>query len=275
MAKILVCDDDKEIVEAIEIYLTQDGHQVLEAYDGIEAVEILKKESVDLLIMDIMMPRMDGIRATLKIREKHNIPIIILSAKSEDADKILGLNIGADDYITKPFNPLELVARVKSHLRRYMQLGSTTIKESEAIYTVGGLAINDDLKYLSLKCGFGTERYRFDGAGAKTATEIISENSDMYRMLKKHETILEDVLKRLIRIIIRLGIVTGNTLDQNTDVVIDFDDSIIEDKGAERQQDRQDVSMGVMRHEEYRAKWYGETVEQAKKNLPEQNQVME
>lgn len=150
MAKILVCDDDKEIVEAIEIYLTQDGHQVLEAYDGIEAVEILKKESVDLLIMDIMMPRMDGIRATLKIREKHNIPIIILSAKSEDADKILGLNIGADDYIMKPFNPLELVARVKSHLRRYMQLGSTTIKESEAIYTVGGLAINDDLKEVTV-----------------------------------------------------------------------------------------------------------------------------
>ena len=150
MAKILVCDDDKEIVEAIEIYLTQDGHQVLEAYDGIEAVEILKKESVDLLIMDIMMPRMDGIRATLKIREKHNIPIIILSAKSEDADKILGLNIGADDYITKPFNPLELVARVKSHLRRYMQLGSTTIKESEAIYTVGGLAIHDDLKEVTV-----------------------------------------------------------------------------------------------------------------------------
>lgn len=150
MAKILVCDDDKEIVEAIEIYLTQDGHQVLEAYDGIEAVEILKKESVDLLIMDIMMPRMDGIRATLKIREKHNIPIIILSAKSEDADKILGLNIGADDYITKPFNPLELVARAKSHLRRYMQLGSTTIKESEAIYTVGGLAINDDLKEVTV-----------------------------------------------------------------------------------------------------------------------------
>lgn len=150
MAKILVCDDDKEIVEAIEIYLTQDGHQVLEAYDGIEAVEILKKESVDLLIMDIMMPRMDGIRATLKIREKHNIPIIILSAKSEDADKILGLNIGADDYITKPFNPLELVARVKSHLRRYMQLGSTAIKESEAVYTVGGLAINDDLKEVTV-----------------------------------------------------------------------------------------------------------------------------
>ena len=150
MAKILVCDDDKEIVEAIEIYLTQDGHQVLEAYDGIEALEILKKESVDLLIMDIMMPRMDGIRATLKIREENNIPIIILSAKSEDADKILGLNIGADDYITKPFNPLELVARVKSHLRRYMQLGSTTSKESETVYTVGGLAINDDLKEVTV-----------------------------------------------------------------------------------------------------------------------------
>ena len=136
-------------------------------------------------------------------------------------------------------------------------------------------AINDDLNYLSLKCGFGTERYRFDGTGVKTATEVISENSDMYRMLKKHEIILDDVLKQLIQIIIRLGIVTGNVLDINTDIVIAFDDSIIEDKGAERQQDRQDVSMGVMRHEEYRAKWYGETVEQARQNLPEQNQVME
>ena len=145
MAKILVCDDDKEIVEAIEIYLTQDGHQVLEAYDGIEAVEILKKESVDL--HDAENGRNQG---NFKIREKHSIPIIILSAKSEDADKILGLNIGADDYITKPFNPLELVARVKSHLRRYMQLGSTAIKESEAIYTVGGLAINDDLKEVTV-----------------------------------------------------------------------------------------------------------------------------
>lgn len=149
MAKILVCDDDKEIVEAIEIYLTQDGHQVLEAYDGIEAVEILKKESVDLLIMDIMMPRMDGIRATLKIREKHNIPIIILSAKSEDADKILGLNIGADDYVEKPFNPLELVARVKSQLRRYTQLGNVA-DTGEAVYTVGGLSINDDLKEVTV-----------------------------------------------------------------------------------------------------------------------------
>ena len=149
MAKILVCDDDKEIVEAIEIYLTQDGHQVLEAYDGIEAVEILKKESVDLLIMDIMMPRLDGIRATLKIREYSSIPIIILSAKSEDTDKILGLNIGADDYICKPFNPLELVARVKSNLRRYTSLGSLT-GENKAIYQVGGLILNDDIKQVTV-----------------------------------------------------------------------------------------------------------------------------
>ena len=123
MYKILVCDDDREIVEAIEIYLSQEGYQILKAYDGIEALEILEKEEVDLLIIDVMMPRLDGIRATLKIREKNSLPIIILSAKSEDTDKILGLNIGADDYVTKPFNPLELVARVKSQLRRFNELG--------------------------------------------------------------------------------------------------------------------------------------------------------
>ena len=150
MYNILVCDDDKEIVEAIEIYLTQEGYRILKAYDGTEALEMLEREEVHLLLLDVMMPKLDGIRATLKIREKNSIPIIILSAKSEDADKILGLNVGADDYVTKPFNPLELVARVKSHLRRYMQLGSTAIKESEAIYTVGGLAINDDLKEVTV-----------------------------------------------------------------------------------------------------------------------------
>ena len=122
MYKILVCDDDREIVEAIEIYLSQEGYQILKAYDGIEALEILEKEEVNLLIIDVMMPRLDGIRATLKIREKNSLPIIILSAKSEDTDKILGLNIGADDYVTKPFNPLELVARVKSQLRRFNEL---------------------------------------------------------------------------------------------------------------------------------------------------------
>ena len=112
MAEILVCDDDKDIVEAIEIYLTQEGYHILKAYDGEQAIQVLQNNKVDLLIIDVMMPKLDGIRATLKIREKNVLPIIILSAKSEDADKILGLNVGADDYVTKPFNPLELVARV-------------------------------------------------------------------------------------------------------------------------------------------------------------------
>lgn len=150
MAKILVCDDDKEIVEAIDIYLTQEGYEVLKAYDGQEALKVLNANDVDLLVIDVMMPRLDGIRATLKIREENNIPIIILSAKSEDADKILGLNVGADDYVTKPFNPLELVARVKSQLRRFTQLGSTAKENNATVYTTGGLSINDDLKEVTV-----------------------------------------------------------------------------------------------------------------------------
>ena len=150
MYNILVCDDDKAIVEAIEIYLSQEGYHILKAYDGEQALKILETEEVHLLVLDVMMPRLDGIRATLKIREKHSIPIIILSAKSADVDKILGLNVGADDYVTKPFNPLELVARVKSQLRRYTQLGGTAKKESEHVYEVGGLQINDDLKEVTV-----------------------------------------------------------------------------------------------------------------------------
>ncbi len=149
MANILVCDDDREIVDAIEIYLSQDGYKIYKAYDGEQAIQILDKEDIHLLIMDIMMPRLDGILATLKIREYSSIPIIILSAKSEDTDKILGLNIGADDYICKPFNPLELVARVKSNLRRYTSLGSLT-GENKAIYQVGGLILNDDTKQVTV-----------------------------------------------------------------------------------------------------------------------------
>lgn len=149
MANILVCDDDKEIVDAIEIYLSQDGYKIYKAYDGEQAIQILDKEEIHLLIMDIMMPKLDGIRATLKIREYSSIPIIILSAKSEDTDKILSLNIGADDYICKPFNPLELVARVKSNLRRYTSLGSLT-GENKAIYQVGGLVLNDDTKQVTV-----------------------------------------------------------------------------------------------------------------------------
>ena len=153
MSKILVCDDDKEIIEAIDIYLSQEGYEVLKAYDGEESLKVLGKEKIDLLVIDVMMPKLDGIRATLKIREANNMPIIILSAKSEDADKILGLNVGADDYVTKPFNPLELVARVKSQLRRYTQLGSTANHKNEAVYEVGGLSINDDLKEVTVDGG--------------------------------------------------------------------------------------------------------------------------
>lgn len=149
MANILVCDDDKEIVDAIEIYLSQDGYRIFKAYDGEQAIEMMKKEDIHLLIMDVMMPKLDGIRATLKIRENSSIPIIILSAKSEDTDKILGLNIGADDYITKPFNPLELAARVKSNLRRYTSLGSLNA-DNKSIYQVGGLVINDDTKQVTV-----------------------------------------------------------------------------------------------------------------------------
>lgn len=151
MANILVCDDDKAIVEAIEIYLVQEGYRVFKAYDGIGAIRILEKEEIHLLIVDVMMPKMDGIHATLKIREKYSIPIIILSAKSEDADKILGLNIGADDYVTKPFNPLELTARVKSHLRRYTKLGSIGgSQDTDRVYQAGGLMINDVTKEVTV-----------------------------------------------------------------------------------------------------------------------------
>lgn len=149
MSNILVCDDDREIVDAIEIYLKNEGYQIFKAYDGEEAIRILHREDIQLLIMDIMMPKLDGIHATLKIREYSSIPIIILSAKSEDMDKILGLNVGADDYVTKPFNPLELVARVKSNLRRYTKLGSLNTDDN-AVFRIGGLSINDDTKEVSV-----------------------------------------------------------------------------------------------------------------------------
>lgn len=149
MYNVLVCDDDREIVEAIDIYLTKEGYNVIKAYDGLEAIDILEKKDVQLLLIDIMMPKLDGLRATLKIREHSSIPIIILSAKSEDSDKIIGLDVGADDYITKPFNPLELTARVKSQLRRYTKLG-TMAKENHNTYVVGGLEINDDTKEVTV-----------------------------------------------------------------------------------------------------------------------------
>ena len=145
---ILVCDDDKEIVDAIEIYLIQEGYKVEKAYDGEQALEILHNKKIDLMVIDGMMPKLDGIRATFQVRKTSSIPIIILSAKTEDADKILGLNVGADDYVTKPFNPLELVARVKSQLRRYTTLSSSV--QGETTYEAGGLVINDDLKKVTV-----------------------------------------------------------------------------------------------------------------------------
>ena len=145
---ILVCDDDKEIVDAIEIYLIQEGFKVEKAYDGEQALQILHDKKIDLMVIDVMMPKLDGIRATFQVRKTSSIPIIILSAKTEDADKILGLNVGADDYVTKPFNPLELVARVKSQLRRYTTLSSSV--QGETLYEAGGLVINDDLKKVTV-----------------------------------------------------------------------------------------------------------------------------
>lgn len=146
---ILVCDDDKEIVEAISIYLEQEGYTVWKAYDCLEALEIVNSQNMQLLIIDVMMPNLDGIHAVLELRKKSNIPVIILSAKSEDTDKIMGLTIGADDYVTKPFNPLELVARVKSQLRRYSKLGSMP-ETGKNVLVNGGLVLEDDKKQVTL-----------------------------------------------------------------------------------------------------------------------------
>ena len=148
MYRILVCDDEKDIVSALKIYLMADGYQVFEAYNGREALEILKNEDIHLVLMDIMMPEMDGITAMLKIREVSNVPVILLTAKSEDTDKVLGLTVGADDYVTKPFNTVELQARVKSQLRRYMKLGGGTVRPDTIV--IGGIELNDVTKEVTL-----------------------------------------------------------------------------------------------------------------------------
>jgi DNA-binding response OmpR family regulator len=145
---VLICDDDREIVDAIEVYLRNEGYAIYKAYDGIEALDIVRREEIHLILMDVMMPRLDGMRTTMKIREEKNIPIIMLSAKSEDYDKITGLNVGADDYITKPFNPLELIARVRSQLRRYVNLGSMDRKTE--VFKSGGLVVDDEAKTVSV-----------------------------------------------------------------------------------------------------------------------------
>ena len=148
MYNVLVCDDEKDIVAALKIYLTSDGYQVYEAYNGNQALELIQKHDIHLVLMDIMMPEMDGISAMVKIREISNVPVILLTAKGEDTDKVLGLNVGADDYVTKPFNPVELQARVKSQIRRYMQLGSG--KEAVHRLTAGGIELDDKSKEVFL-----------------------------------------------------------------------------------------------------------------------------
>ncbi|MEI3245188.1 MAG: response regulator transcription factor [Lachnospiraceae bacterium] len=144
MANILICDDEKDIVNALKIYLSDPEYTIYEAYNGREALDVMEKHDIHLILMDIMMPVMDGITAMAKIREKCNVPIIMLTAKSEDADKILGLNVGADDYITKPFNPLEVSARVRSQLRRYLKLGAGTPQSDT--FVIGGIEMRDEAK---------------------------------------------------------------------------------------------------------------------------------
>ena len=148
MPNILICDDEKDIVDALKIYLSNENYNLFEAYDGLQAIDIVNNNDIDLILLDIMMPKMDGIKATNKLREITNVPIIFLSAKSEDSDKILGLNIGADDYITKPFNPVEVIARVRSHLRRYTQLGSKP--ENTSLLVNGGIILDDERKTVTV-----------------------------------------------------------------------------------------------------------------------------
>ncbi len=150
MANILVCDDDKDIVSAIEIYLLEDGHIIFKAFDGYQALDILSKEDIQLVILDIMMPEMSGIEVAEKIRENSEVPIIFLSAKSEESDKVDGLNAGGDDYVTKPFSPAELTARVRSNLRRYTQFGNNNEPANNHIYSAGALCINDESKSVTV-----------------------------------------------------------------------------------------------------------------------------
>ena len=169
MYNILVCDDEKDIVSALKIYLGSEGYAVYAAYNGKEALEVLEREEIQLVLLDLMMPVMDGMRAMIEIRKRSNVPVILLTAKSEDTDKILGLNVGADDYVTKPFNPVELLARVRSQLRRYMQLGGTATKKER--FVIGGIELDDAAKEVTL-----------DGeAVALTRTEY-----DILKLLMEH-----------------------------------------------------------------------------------------
>ena len=173
MYNILICDDDRDIVNALKIYLSDPQYKLYEAYNGREALDIIAQHEIQLILMDIMMPQMDGMQAMVKIREHSNVPVILLTAKSEDNDKVLGLNIGADDYITKPFNPMEVTARVRSQLRRYTQLGSAQMTSS--VLTVDGIELNDNAKTVTL-----------DGSPVTlTPTEF-----DILKMLMEHVSVV-------------------------------------------------------------------------------------
>ncbi len=187
MYTVLVCDDEKDIVSALKIYLTSDGYNVLEAYNGNEAINIIENNEVHLILMDIMMPETDGITALMKIREKHNTPVIFTTAKSEDNDIILGLNLGADDYVTKPFNPVELLARVRSQLRRYTTLGGGNI--SKSTINVAGISIDDNAKTVTVdgkEVNLTPKEYEILKLLASTPGKVYSP-TDIYRLVWKDE----------------------------------------------------------------------------------------
>ncbi|MBR2388565.1 MAG: response regulator transcription factor [Clostridia bacterium] len=189
---VLIVDDDREIVDSIAIFLSGEGYKTLKAYDGIEALDILSENEVHLIILDIMMPRLDGIKTLMKLRESKNVPVILLSAKSEDADKILGLTAGADDYVTKPFNPSELVARVKSQLRRYTTLGSMEKKSGEIV--IDGLHINTENKTVTLDgedIRLTPMEYRILELLAKNRKRVFSAD-DIYRNVWNEATVVGD-----------------------------------------------------------------------------------
>ncbi len=190
MENILVCDDDREIVDAIEIYLEQEGFNVYKAYDGEDGLSQLRRKEIHLAIIDIMMPKLDGIHLVKELREFSTIPVIMLSAKSEDSDKILGLNIGADDYVTKPFNPLELVARVKSNVRRYTSLGK--VIERANVYTSGGLVVDDNSKKVTV-CG---EDIRLTPIEYRILCFLAKNKGKVYSIEQIYENIWDDISVR-------------------------------------------------------------------------------
>ncbi len=187
MYTVLVCDDEKDIVSALKIYLTSDGYNVLEAYNGKEAIDIIENNEVHLVLMDIMMPETDGLTALLKIRENHNTPVIFTTAKSEDNDIILGLNLGADDYVTKPFNPVELLARVRSQLRRYTSLGGGNF--SKSTISVAGISIDDNAKTVCVdgkEVNLTPKEYEILKLLASNSGKVFSP-TDIYRHIWKDE----------------------------------------------------------------------------------------